>query len=178
MITIPSILTCLASHQTYSPGSDRGSNLSHVSSVSNLVIKPTLKVMVGGARGLWFIGPECLNEGDRVDVLSALFQGFILFCFLKKNPLTTSSLWIASANVIHSPFFFFLNLQVPKEKRLLPVPKLAEITEEQEKRSVNSGGSVHYLRLHMHRQKDAEKNVKYVAASRPFPAMHKSPVAQ
>lgn len=67
---------------------------------------------------------------------------------------------------------------MPKEKRLLPVPKLAEITEEQEKRSVNSGGSVHHSRLHMHRQKDAEKNVNYVTGSKLFPAMHKSPVAQ
>lgn len=31
------------------------------------------------------------------------------------------------------------SLQVPKEKRLLSVPKVTEMTEEQEKRSVNLG---------------------------------------
>lgn len=40
-----------------------------------------------------------------------------------------------SNNVTHPPLF----LQVPKEKRLLPVPKVIEMTEEQEKRSVDLG---------------------------------------
>lgn len=52
--------------------------------------------------------------------------------------------------------YTFLCPQVPKEKRLLPVPKLTETTEEQEKRSVNLGGML---------------NAKCVAASTSLPAM-------
>lgn len=36
--------------------------------------------------------------------------------------------------------------KVPKEKRLLPVPKLTETTEEQEKRSVNKVVTCTYIK--------------------------------
>lgn len=43
-------------------------------------------------------------------------------------------------------FNFLLPFQVPKEKRLLQLPKAAELTEEQEKRSVNAGECLTKLR--------------------------------
>ena len=49
----------------------------------------------------------------------------------------------------NTSFFFF---QVPKEKRLLPVPKIIEMTEEQEKRSVDLGVSV-FVQTERGRQK-------------------------
>lgn len=67
-----------------------------------------------------------------------------------------------------------ISFQVPKEKRLLPVPKVVEITEEQEKRSVNLGLSVSQSRMHMYRQKDREKNAKHVVAGRHFSAVKSS----
>lgn len=45
-------------------------------------------------------------------------------------------------DVDHCNTSSFFSSQVPKEKRLLPVSKVVEITEEQEKRSVNVGLSV------------------------------------
>uniref|UniRef100_A0A3B4UCD5 Grainyhead-like transcription factor 2b n=1 Tax=Seriola dumerili TaxID=41447 RepID=A0A3B4UCD5_SERDU len=63
-----------------------------------------------------------------------------------ENPLTAATKAMMSingdedsANALGLLYDYY---KVPKEKRLLPVPKVVEITEEQEKRSVNLGLSV------------------------------------
>lgn len=78
------------------------------------------------------------------------------------------------------------SLQVPKEKRLLSLPKVAEVTEEQEKRSVNLGPSMSYSRLHMQSQKGTEKMLNifpsnawnYIPVLSPRRAAHAAPVVK